>query len=294
MVMPSTNQLGYIANAATVVEFGFDPIYMPDNCTASTDRSRNFLPGGVAVVIRDDRDVTGEVGKMGYIFGFGKVDGKMKLYYFERQGASTYNLKTVNLSESDQYYVRVEYIPVSDDVVKANYYINGVLVAESANAWITNGSMSTSHGNIFQFYARVANGEQSDTNKVVATVSNLSVGHMHPGLADEITNAVPQLEAQIAAIGSVTAEKKADITAAREAYNALSDLAKTLVSNVNVLDDAEARLKMLENSYLHAAFSATELTLDGKLYETAYKLNIPVTETMKLGGVWTKKYRRYR
>jgi len=290
MVMPSTNQLGYIANAATVVEFGFDPIYMPDNCTASTDRSRNFLPGGVAVVIRDDRDVTGEVGKMGYIFGFGKVDGKMKLYYFERQGASTYNLKTVNLSESDQYYVRVEYIPVSDDVVKANYYINGVLVAESANAWITNGSMSTSHGNIFQFYARVANGEQSDTNKVVATVSNLSVGHMHPGLADEITNAVPQLEAQIAAIGSVTAEKKADITAAREAYNALSDLAKTLVSNVNVLDDAEARLNVLENSYLHAAFSSTELTLDGKIFEPTMKLNVPLSETLKLGAVWTKNY----
>ena len=290
MVMPSTNQLGYIANAATVVEFGFDPIYMPDNCTASTDRSRNFLTGGVAVVIRDDRDVTGKVGKMGYIFGFGKVDGKMKLYYFERQGASTYNLKTVNLSESDQYYVRVEYIPVSDDVVKANYYINGVLVAESANAWITNGSMSTSHGNIFQFYARVANGEQSNTNKVVATVSNLSVGHMHPGLADEITNAVPQVEALINAIGPVSAEKKAAIEAAREAYESLSDLAKPLVSNVNVLEAAETRLKLLENSFLHAAFSSTELTLDGKLYETAYKLNIPVTETMKLGAVWTKKY----
>ena len=290
MVMPTTDQLYYDANAASVVEFNFDPIYMPDNCTVSTDRSRNFIVGGVAVVIRDDRDVTGEVGKKGYIFGLGKVDGQMKLFYFERQGASTYNRKTADVSESDQYYIRVEYIPVSDDVVKANYYINGVLVAESENAWITNGSMSTSHGNIFQFYTRVVDGEQSETNKVVANISNLSVGHMHPGLADEITNAVPQLEAQIDAIGSVTIEKKADITAAREAYNALSDLAKTLISNVNVLDDAEARLKVLENSYLHAAFSSTELTLDGKLFEPSYKMRVPLTETINIGAVWTKTY----
>jgi len=51
---------------------------------------------------------------------------------------------------------------------------------------------------------------------------------------------------KIAAIGTVTLEKKADIDVARAAYDALTAEQKALVTNVKTLTDAEAALKALQ------------------------------------------------
>ena len=47
----------------------------------------------------------------------------------------------------------------------------------------------------------------------------------------------------ISAIGTVTLEQEAAIVNARNQYNALSDLAKSYVTNINVLTAAEQQLQ---------------------------------------------------
>lgn len=56
-----------------------------------------------------------------------------------------------------------------------------------------------------------------------------------------------QVVALIQAIGKVNASSKAKIEEARKAYNSLTDVQKTLVTNVSVLDKAETEYKDLEN-----------------------------------------------
>jgi hypothetical protein len=60
--------------------------------------------------------------------------------------------------------------------------------------------------------------------------------------------AADAVKAKIDAIGTVTLDSKAAIEAARAAYNALTDAQKALVSNIQVLNDAEKQLNLLEAS----------------------------------------------
>lgn len=61
-------------------------------------------------------------------------------------------------------------------------------------------------------------------------------------------DAAAAVDTQIEAIGTVTLEKEGLITAARSAYEGLSDAAKDYVTKLGVLEAAEARLNELKNA----------------------------------------------
>lgn len=284
-----TEKLTAVTGAATVVEFDMAVENMPDGYAAGSAPSRSFLNNGITVSVRDDRDTTN---KNGFVFGLGKKGGQMYLVCWYMDAANNAKKAEIPVGNADNCHVRVEYAYGEDNTVKATYYVNGVLVYEEKNnAYLTGGSFGTTTTNLVQFFAVVPAASTSATHKVVATFENVSVGHTQPTLVSDLTVEVPKVEALIGAIGlPITQDSKPKIDAAQNAYNSLSDLAKTQVSNLNVLETAQARLQMLQNSYLHATFSDEEPVLDGKLYEAAYHLNIKMTDTLKFGAAWTKKY----
>ena len=291
LVLFSNSKLTAVSGAATVVEFDFDPAYMPDNSTNTQTPSRTFMTGGVAFTLRDDRDVVASgYGTKAFQFGFGEVGGELKLFYgYYDETAKAYKYAKVDLVQSDKYYVRVEYVYGTGDEVTAKYYINGVLVTEVENSlMVRTGGFGTANVSNIQVFALAK--DTAEANRIDFTISNLSVGHSYSTLVDELNTKVPEVEALIDAIGPVNKESKDKINAAQAAFDALSPLAQTQVSNGKVLEQAKARLQMLENSYLHAAFTYDELNLDGRVLETAYKLNIHMTETIRVGAVWTKNY----
>ena len=63
---------------------------------------------------------------------------------------------------------------------------------------------------------------------------------------EETVAAAKKVEEQIADLGSITLESKEAVEAAREAYEALSDEAKAMVGNLDVLELAEEKLAELE------------------------------------------------
>ena len=283
-----TEKLTSVTGAATVVEFDMAVENMPDGYVAGSGPSRSFLNNGITVSVRDDRDTTN---KNGFVFGLGKKDGQLYLVCWYMDAANKAKKAEIPVGSADNCHVRVEYAYGEDDTVKATYYVNGVLVHEQENSYLTGASFGTTTANCLQFFAVVPAASTSATHKVVATFENVSVGHTQPSLVSDLTVEVPKVEALIDAIGlPITQDSKPKIDAAQNAYNSLSDLAKTQVSNLNVLETAQARLQMLQNSYIHAAFSSEEPVLDGKLYEAAYRMNIKMTDTLKFGAAWSKKY----
>ena len=289
LALYNSSKLTAIAGESTILEFGFDPIYLPNDCTNVTATSRNFLYGGVSFTVRDDRDVveTG-YGTKAFSFGFGKKNGELKLYYWYHDTASNVSkLAYVDMPIAEQYYIRIEYVYGTGEQVTARYFVNGVLVAEVENslAYRKDGFGTAGLSNI-QLYAD--DKEATETGRVEVGISNLSVGHTSNNLVNELATKVPEVEALIDAIGPVNKDSKAKVEEALAAFEALSILAQTQVSNAKVLETAIARLQMLENSYLHAQFTYDELSLDGRIYEAAYQMNIHMTETIKVGGAWTK------
>ena len=65
-----------------------------------------------------------------------------------------------------------------------------------------------------------------------------------------------QVELQILAIGNVTLDSEDAIKSARSAYNALDDSAKSLVSNLQVLTDAEQALDKLKVKFVEDAIDS--------------------------------------
>jgi len=295
IVMYYGDKLASVAGKATVVEFDFTANYLPNGYTASTVPSREFLYGGVGFTVRDDKDVTPSGnGDEAFLFGFGKKNGQIYLVYWYHNGTK-YVTDEIAVGTAENFHVRVEYVYGTGNEVTANYYVNGVLVLERTNSRLVSTAtqkfaFSTGALNCMQIFAGVTSGTQSETNKVIATVENVSFSNTQPSLAQELINKVPEVEALIDAIGPVSKESKAKIEAAQAAFKNLSALAQTQVSNVKVLETAVARLLMLENSYLHAAFTYDEPSLDGRIFETDYRLNIHMSETLRVGAVWTKDY----
>ena len=76
------------------------------------------------------------------------------------------------------------------------------------------------------------------------------------------------------------------VTELRKSYEALGDTEKAQVANLAVLEAAEAYQN--QTTYVYADFVAAGMTVDGTL-EPAYRLNVPVTETVKLGAAWDGK-----
>jgi len=291
LALYNASKLTGIAGEATVLEFGFDPIKLPTDATVATATSRSFLVGGVSFTVRDDKDVVSSgYGTKAYSFGFGNKAGELKLYYWYHDAASNTDKVTyADLPAAEQYYIRIEYVYGTGEQVAAKYYVNGVLVAESESALVTrkNGFGTAGLSNI-QLYAD--DKEATEAGRVEVGISNLSVGHTSSDLVNELTTKVPEVEALIDAIGPVKKESKPAIEAAQAAFDALSILAQSQVSNAKILEQAKTRLQMLENSYLHAAFTYDEPTLDGRLYEAVYHMNIHMSEELKVGAAWTKKY----
>ncbi len=283
-----TDKFAAVTGAATVVEFALDIENMPNGYTANSAPSRAFLNNGITVSIRDDQDTTG---KNGFVFGLGKKDGQLYLIGWYTDAANKAKKVEIPVGKENNCYVRVEYAYKTATNVTAKYYINGVLIHEQENSYLTGASFGTSTANLMQIFAIVPAASTSAAHKVVATVNNISVGHTQPTLANDLTTEVPKVEALIKAIGlPITLNSKDKVNAALEAYNKLSDLAKTQVSNKKDLETAQARLKMLENSYVHAAFSSEELVRDGKIFEDAYHMNVKLTDTLTFGAAWTKNY----
>lgn len=96
------------------------------------------------------------------------------------------------------------------------------------------------------------------TNYAVLTNAEATYAALVKQQADEA--AAKAVEELIDAIGEVTVEKEDQITAARDAYNALTSDQKRLVSNLSVLTDAEAQLSVLKNDFLFED-AATGITL---------------------------------
>jgi len=283
-----SEKLTSVAGTSTVVEFDMAVENMPDGYTAGSSPTRTFLNNGIVVSVRDDKDATG---KNGFIFGLGKKGGQMYLICWYTDAANKAKKAEIPVGNVDNCYVRVEYAYGEGNAVTATYYVNGILIHEQESSYITGGSFGTSVTNRIQFIAYVPTASASATHKVVASVDHVSVGHAQSTLANDLSVEVPKVEALVDAIGlPVTLESKPKIDAALNAYNNLSNLAKTQVSNLAVLETAQARLQMLQNSYLHAAFSSEDPVLDGKLFETAYRLNIKMTDTLRFGAAWSKNY----
>ena len=68
-------------------------------------------------------------------------------------------------------------------------------------------------------------------------------------------NAAKAVDDQIAALGEITLDKEADVAAARAAYDALTDVQKALVENLETLTAAEKAIEALK---------VPTLTIDGK------------------------------
>lgn len=96
------------------------------------------------------------------------------------------------------------------------------------------------------------------TNYVTLTNAESTLAALQKDAADQA--AADAVEALIDAIGEVTVEKEEQITAAREAYNALTADQKRLVENFAVLTAAEAQLSVLKNDFLFED-GATGITL---------------------------------
>lgn len=96
------------------------------------------------------------------------------------------------------------------------------------------------------------------TNYVTLTNAESALAALQKDAADQA--AADAVEALIDAIGEVTVEKEEQITAAREAYNALTADQKRLVENFAVLTAAEAQLSVLKNDFLFED-GATGITL---------------------------------
>lgn len=86
-------------------------------------------------------------------------------------------------------------------------------------------------------------------------------------IPDDVT-AAKQVEGLINAIGNVTLDSYDDITVAREAYDKLSDNAKTLVENYETLTEAEEALALAEADVISNAIDAIDeigkVTADSK------------------------------
>ena len=107
--------------------------------------------------------------------------------------------------------------------------------------------------------------------------------------------AAAAVDAKIAALGEITLESEGAIVEARAAYEALSDVQKTLVLNLAALDEAEAKLAELKQEELDKAAAAAvdakiaalgEITLEseGAIVEAraAYEALSDVQKTMVL------------
>ena len=110
---------------------------------------------------------------------------------------------------------------------------------------------------------RVYEAEKSDINGEVISYAVVTVAAGETVNAKVVseeaeTDAAAALEvsAKIDAIGDVTLESEEVIAEAREAYEALSDTAKAMVGNVNVLEAAEAKLEALKNGHEEAVAAA--------------------------------------
>ena len=81
-------------------------------------------------------------------------------------------------------------------------------------------------------------------------------------------SAAEAVEAKISAIGTVSLGSENAITAARAAYDALTDTQKTLVTNLETLTEAEAALYELKNPSATITLDANGGTINGKATDT--------------------------
>lgn len=132
-----------------------------------------------------------------------------------------------------------------------NIYVNNQRIAADAKADIAISSQSE----IKTVRIIVQNGEKQPVYAYLKLIP------------DDIT-AAKQVEELIDAIGDVTLDSNEDITVAREAYDKLSDNAKTLVENYETLTEAEEALALTEADVISNAIDAIDeignVTADSK------------------------------
>lgn len=116
--------------------------------------------------------------------------------------------------------------------------------------------------------------KQKVENYTTLTAAEAALAELKEGAAADQA-AADRVEALIAAIGTVTSEREAAITAARTAYDALTDTQKLLVENYEVLTDAEGALEVLKSFDLDKMYETTAETLLGQTPSTG-----------SVGGEW--------
>lgn len=128
------------------------------------------------------------------------------------------NTSSEELTWTVQFYGEHDYIKAGDKVYKAERSdINGDVISYAVVKVAAGATLN----------AKVVSKDEADT-----------------AYAAEAAEVIAQIEA----IGEVTLDRKAAIEAARAAYDALEEDAKAMVSNLSILEAAEAKLLALEEA----------------------------------------------
>ncbi|MBQ3147250.1 MAG: exo-alpha-sialidase [Oscillospiraceae bacterium] len=170
----TTKELAFSEDFPTIVEFDVQVNHMPGYLELGGN-TREFCKGGVGVTIRDQDttlDTNNKYGATAYQLGLGDYGGVMKLIYW---ADGKYRMANVKDFGNNKFHVRVEYTYESKDEVNARYFVNGYLAAEASNVKHTNGSFSTANTNIIQVVAKALG--KTEMDRVDAVVSNFTVSH---------------------------------------------------------------------------------------------------------------------
>ncbi len=147
-------------------------------------------------------------------------------------------------------------------------------------------------GNVVKAQQKELNGELvSYASAEVAAGASMTAKVVSKEFADN-TNAAKEVEEQIAALGTITLESITEVEAARQAYEALSEEAKALVKNLDVLEQAEEKITQLENNQGQKPEDKPLSPVTGDL--TPIFMWIIVAFTMAVSAVYTVFKKRNR
>lgn len=187
----TTKELSFTTQYPTIVEFDVQVNNMPGAMQLGGD-NREFCKGGLGLVIRDQddtKDKNNKYGSTAYLLGLGDHGGVMKLVYW---AGGKYCMADVKDFGNSKFHIRVEYTYKSKDQVSARYFVNGYLAAEAQDVKYIGGSFSTANTNIIQAVAKSTS--KTSDGRVDVVLSNMTVSHPKemekPADLDYLTSAV--------------------------------------------------------------------------------------------------------
>ena len=172
----NSDKLASVAGSSTVLEFDLKINAMPNNGKID-NVGPYFAQGGISMLIRDDDTTVGanSYGTEAIMVGFAKLEGKLHFIYWD-DAAGKFQTALINNYSKNNYHVRVEYTytGTSNDDVAAKFFVNGGLVAQVADVKeiAEDGFTLTSTANLIQVIAY-----GTGDGPVDAVLSNFSIAH---------------------------------------------------------------------------------------------------------------------